>query len=92
MPAGIFRALIQEFFGVLDLPVVESSQSRLARSIGFLGVGPGCAENGFRLGIVLEPGQPFQSGHADPRDGIVGGLDQGRPEGFVVPGRTMIGS
>ena len=68
--AGIFRAASSSV-GVLDLPGDQSPQGGLACAVGFLGIGPGRAEDGLGRVVVLELGQSADRGDADPGLGVL---------------------
>src|SRR5208283_5493936 len=60
-------------------------------SVSFLGIGPGCSEDGFGLGVVLERGQPANGLHAFTGLRIPRGLLQGMTKRFVAALRSGAG-
>ena len=62
---GDLEGLVEQLIGILDLPGDETPQGGLARTVGFLGIGPGRAEECLGRVVVLELGQSLDRGDAD---------------------------
>ena len=84
MIGGDLECLGQQMVGVFHFPGNQSPQGTLARSVGFPGIGPDCAEDFLRRGVTLEPGQAGDRGHAHAGFVVRYRLDQGRAKGFVA--------
>ena len=74
--AEISSAVGEQPVGVFDFPGDQPTQRGFACPVGFLGIGPGRAEEGLGRIVALELGQALDRGDADAGFGVLGRLDK----------------